>query len=54
MAAEVLNCDIVVNEFEFQSRCYVHCWTNTLEIGINPFISISGGLNSITTVLLQG
>ena len=29
---------IVVSEFKFQSRYYVHFWTNTLAKGINPLI----------------
>ena len=30
VVANVLDCDIVVSEFEHQSRYYVHFWTNTL------------------------
>ena len=33
---KVMNCGIVVNEFEFQSRYYVYFWTNTLGKGMNP------------------
>ena len=36
--ANVLNCDIVVNEFKFQSRYYIYFLTNTLGKGMNPFI----------------
>ena len=31
------DCDIVINEFELQSRYYAHFWTDTFETGINPF-----------------
>ena len=34
--ANVLNCDIVVSEFELQSCYYVHFRTNALPKGINP------------------
>ena len=30
--------DYGVNEFELQSRYYVHFWTNTLGKGMNPLI----------------
>ena len=36
--AEMLDCDIVVSEFEFQSRNYIHFSTNTLRKGMNPLI----------------
>ena len=34
----VIDCGIVVNEFEFQSRYYVHFRINTLGKGMNPLI----------------
>ena len=36
VVANVLNCDIVVSEFELKSCNYVHFQTNSLEKGINP------------------
>ena len=33
-----MDSEIVVSEFEFQSRYYDHFWTNTLGKGINLFI----------------
>ena len=36
--ANVLDCDIVVCEFELQSRYYVHFRIYTLGKGMNPFI----------------
>ena len=33
-----LDCGIVVNEFELQSRNYIHFRTNTLGKGMDPFI----------------
>ena len=35
---KVMDCGIVVSEFEFQSRYYVHFQTNTLRKGMNPLI----------------
>ena len=37
--AKVLNCDLEVNEFELQSRYYVHFWTNTKRKGMKTAIS---------------
>ena len=48
--ANVLDCNIVVSEFEPQSCYYVHFGTNTLGKGINSLIPTSYGLNSATTV----
>ena len=31
----VQDCDIIVSEFKFQLRCYVHLWTNTLRKDTN-------------------
>ena len=38
VVTNVLPYDIVVREFEIQSRYYVHFWTNTLGKGMNPII----------------
>ena len=35
---KVMYCDIVVSEFELQSRYYVHFQTNTLGTDMNPLI----------------
>ena len=35
---KVMDCGIVVSELVFQSRYYVHFWTNTLGKGMNPLI----------------
>ena len=51
--ANVLDCDIIVSEFERQSRYYIDFRTNTIEKGINPFIDPCYGLKSSTVVLLQ-
>ena len=54
IVANVLNCDIRVNEFELQLRYNFHFWINALEKGTNHLIPpLSNGLHSITTVLLQ-
>ena len=39
IVANDLDCDVVVNKFKFESRYYVHFWTNTLE---NPTITDLG------------
>ena len=49
--ANVLNCEIVVSEFEIQSCYHIHIQTNTLGKGMSPFIPFSYGLNCTTTVL---
>ena len=41
--ATVLDCEFKVNEFELQSRYYVHFRTNNLEKGLNPFIFLAMG-----------
>ena len=38
VGANVFDFDIVVKEFELQSRYYVHFWTNTIDKGMNPLI----------------
>ena len=48
---KVMDRGIVVNEFIFQSRYYVHFWANTLGKGMNSLIPPRYGLNSTTTVL---
>ena len=35
----VLDSDVIVNELELQSHCYVYFWTNALEKGMNPLIT---------------
>ena len=40
IVTNVLDCDIVVNEFEPHSEYYVHFWTNILCKGMNLFISM--------------
>ena len=35
---KAMDCGIVVCEFVFQSRYYIHFRTNTLGKGMNPFI----------------
>ena len=39
----VMDCDIVVNEFELQPRYYVHFRTNTCRKDINSFILLAMG-----------
>ena len=53
VVAKVLNCDIVVSDFDLQLRHYIHFQTNTLRKGMNLLILSSYGLNCTTTVLLQ-
>ena len=52
VVANMLNCDIVVNEFKFESRYYVHFSTYTFVKGKNPLIP-NDRLYSTTTVILQ-
>ena len=40
---KTMNNGIVVNEFELQSRYYIHFSTNTLEKGMSPLILLSMG-----------
>ena len=35
---KAMDCEIVVTEFEFQSRYYIHFRANTLGKGMNPII----------------
>ena len=50
VVANVLNCNIIVRQFELQSRYNVHFRTNTLEKVLIHNLS-SHGLRSITTFL---
>ena len=40
---KVIDCEILLNEFELQSRYYVHFQTNTLGKGVNPLILLAMG-----------
>ena len=40
---KVMDCGIVVSEFEFQLRYYVHFQANTLGKGMNPLILLAMG-----------
>ena len=51
---KAMDCRIVVSDFEFQSRYYVHFQTNTLGKGRNLLILPAYGLNNITAVYLEG
>ena len=51
LVTNMLDCDIVVSEFEVQSRYNVHFRTNTLRKVMNPLIPLNYELNSTTTVL---
>ena len=39
LMAKVLDCDLQVSEFEFQSRYYIYFQTNNLREGMNPLIA---------------
>ena len=48
VVAKVLDCDIVVSEFELQPHYYVHFRTNTLEKGMNLLIlTVMGNIISL-------
>ena len=51
---KAMDCRIVVREFEPQLRYYIHFRTNTLGKGMALSYPPSYGLNSTTTVLLEG
>ena len=51
---KVLDCDILVSEFELQSRYHVHFRTKTFRKYMISFILSSYGLNSCPTGLLHG
>ena len=36
IVVNILDCDIVASEFEFQLHYYAHIWTNTLRKGMKP------------------
>ena len=36
--AEMMDCDMVISEFELESSYYVHFWTNTLKKSTNTLI----------------
>ena len=48
VVANVLDCDIIVSEFEIQSCYYVYFWMNKLRKGT---YSLSFGLNSMNNIL---
>ena len=54
LVANMLNCDLMVNEFELWSRYYVHFWINPFGNAMNSLYPPSYGLNSITAVLQHG
>ena len=55
VVANVLDCDILVSEFELRSHIYIQFRTNTPRKGMNSFIPRSArGLNNTSTVPLQG
>ena len=39
----VLDCEIILSEFELHSRYYVHFWANTLGNNVNSYISLALG-----------
>ena len=51
VVANVLDCNLEVNEFELQSCCYLPFRTNTFQKDKKPLIP---GLDSITTVIYKG
>ena len=51
--AKVLDWNFEVSEFELQSHCYAHFWTNTLRERYETPYHPSYVLNRITAVLLQ-
>ena len=48
--AKLLDCDIVLSEFDLHSRCYIHFRTNTLGKGMNPLIPTAMEWNSVINV----
>ena len=54
IVAILLDCDILVNEFELQLWYCIHFWTNTLGKGMSSLIPLpSYELNNTSTILLQ-
>ena len=47
----VLDCDILVSEFELQSRYYIYFRATTLGKDMNPLTTTSNKLNSIIAIL---
>ena len=43
VVANVLDCDVVMSEFELQLRYLVHFRTNSLGNGMNPYIILAIG-----------
>ena len=41
--AKMLDCVLEVNKFEFLLRYYVHCRTDTIGKGMNPFYTLAKG-----------
>ena len=54
VVANMLDCNIVVSEFELQFRNYVYFWTNTFGKGINLLVTLHYELSSTSTILIQG
>ena len=54
VVVKVLDCDIVVSEFNFQFSCYIHFQTNTHGKGMNTLSLPSSELNNTTSILLFG
>ena len=54
IVAYVLDCDIIVSEFELQSCYYIHFWTNTFGKRHERFYPFIYELNNTAIVLLQG
>ena len=54
IVTNVLDCNIIVNEFKLQLPYYVYFWTNTLGKGMNFLILTSYRLNSTTSFYKNG
>ena len=50
---KMLDCGIVLSEFELQSLYYVHFRTNALGKGMKPLILSAMSLNNTATVFLE-
>ena len=51
---KVMDCRIIISEFELQLRYYVHFRANTIGKGMNPLILPAMELDSTITNLLEG
>ena len=51
LVVNVLDCDIVVNEFKLKSRYYIQFCTNTFVKGMKPFILILRAIDEIVPLL---